>query len=94
MAFGRFAANHGDDPLLLGAVEHLRGTGSRTFEQSTFQAAGFIPVRNLTNSLRSQLDKARNLWRTRPSSKLQQGERTQDHSNLLHTATEQLSNLL
>ena len=59
-AFGRVAAHHGDNPLLLTVIKYRGGTGSLPFEQRSFQTATLITAANRANGLGGERDNQRN----------------------------------
>ena len=62
-AFGRVAAYHRDNPLLLAGVEHGRRAGALPFIQRSLQSAFLGAVADVANGLRSEWDHAGNPWR-------------------------------
>ena len=55
-AFRRAAAYHGDDPLFLAVVQHLRRSGSLLLIQRPFQAALLITMADVADGLWRQRD--------------------------------------
>src|SRR5262245_33632112 len=60
-ALGRVAANHGDDALLLGGVEHGSGTRALFFIERGLQPTLLVAAREIADGLRGQADHGGNL---------------------------------
>jgi hypothetical protein len=63
-AFGRVAADHGDDALLLAVLQQGRGFGPLLLIHCAFEGAFLVTMANLPNGLRRQRDNAGNARRT------------------------------
>jgi hypothetical protein len=94
LAFWRIATYHGDDALLLVAVQHLGRTGSLFLVQSIIQSAVFITMAEPPDCLGGQWDDLSNLRSAGVLSQLQQRQGSEDDSNLLHSALNQISQFL
>jgi len=79
-AFGRVAAYHCDNALLLAVLEHRRASGALLFIERGFQPTFQIPMADLANGLRSERDHAGNPWGAGTLGQLQQRQSTQDTS--------------
>src|SRR5205823_14996540 len=90
-AFGRIAAHHGDDPLLLTLVEHSGRAGTLLFEQRRLQTAALVTTGNRADGLRSQWDDPGNPRRAGAFGQLQQREGSEDDPNLLNPTGKQLT---
>ncbi|HSB15077.1 MAG TPA: hypothetical protein VLE22_11505 [Bryobacteraceae bacterium] len=82
-AFGRVAAHHGDDPLLLAVFQHSRRAGARLVIESGFKTSLLVTMADLPNGLRSEWDHAGNPRRTDTLGQLQEGQGSQDDTDLL-----------
>src|ERR1039457_455915 len=69
--FGRIAAHHGDDPLLLAVLQNGRGAGPRLVVKRGFEATVLVTMADLPNGLRSEGDHAGNARRTNALSQLE-----------------------
>jgi hypothetical protein len=82
-AFGRVAAHHGDDPLLLAVVQHSRRAGALPVIERGFEASILVTMAEFPNGLRSEWDHAGNPRRTDALGQLQEGQGSQDDTDLL-----------
>ena len=71
-AFGRIAAHHGDNPLLLAVIEHRGGAGALLLEQRGFQTALLVTMADRANGLRGERDDPGNPRCAGASGQLQQ----------------------
>ena len=86
---GGIAADHRDDPLLLGRREHRRRPGARPLVQRAGQPPGAVSLGDVANRLRRQSDDPGDVRGAGASPQLQQGQRADNHPHLLHTAAQQ-----
>ena len=84
--FWRIAAYHRDDALFLVGVQYLGSAGTLFLIQRTIQSSPLVAMAEASNRLRSERDHPGNLRGTGMLSQLQQGQGTQDHPDLLHSA--------
>ena len=89
-AFRRAAADHGNQLLFLGNVQQGYGSGPLFFVKCPFQAASLVPMAEFSNGLWSQRNNAGNSRGTHPFGELQQCQRAEHDSDLLHATANQL----
>jgi hypothetical protein len=70
-AFGRVAAHHSDNPLLLTVIQHRGSAGALLLEQRGFQTAPLVTAADGANGLRGERDDSGNPRRTGASRQLQ-----------------------
>ena len=92
-ALGRIGADHGDDALLLTAVEHLGGSRTLFFIKRTIQSSLTVAVTEPANCLRSEWNRFRDLRSADALGKLQQRQRPQNHADLLDAAFDEAPQL-
>src|SRR5665213_1189125 len=85
----RIAADHGDNALLLAVVKQPGRPGPLLFIKRAFKAPLPVAMADLPNRLRSQRQNASYMRRADPFSQLQERDRPQHHTHLLHTAAQQ-----
>src|SRR5829696_7783837 len=84
--FGRVGAHHGDNPLLLGAVEHLGGAGALLLIERALQSCFLVAVTEPPNRLRREWNAHCDLRGTDFLRQLQQSQGPQHDPDLLHTS--------
>ena len=89
-ALRRAAAHHGDDPLLLAILQNRRRPGPLLVVQRGFGAAGLVTMADFPNRLRSERDHAGDLWCTNPLGQLPKRQSSQDHTDLLYAAAQEV----
>jgi len=93
VAIGRVAADHGDDPLLLGVVEHFGRTRAGLFIDGAVETPLLIAMADLADRLWSQGQNLGYAWRAGTSGQLQQRHRAQGHPDLLDATIQQVLQL-
>jgi hypothetical protein len=88
-AFGRVAAHHGDDPLLLAVFQHRRRAGALLAVERGSEAALLVTMADFSSGLLGEGDHAGNARRTDALGQLQQRHGTQDDADLLYAAAQQ-----
>ena len=91
LAFGRVAANHGDDALFLGCVQQWFCARTRPFVEREIQAALLVTVCDAPDRLRRQLlHRPRHLRCAGPVRQVQQRKSPKHYPNRLDAAAQQL----
>lgn len=89
LAFGRIAAYHRDDTLLLVGVQHLDRAGTLFLIQSTLQSSLLVAMAQASNGLRRERNHLGDLRSTGLPAQLQKRQGPQNHPDLLYPTLQQ-----